>query len=176
MGIAATHSERVESLPGDELVAVAGLNTTHAISIGAAATDVWPWLVQIGQGRGGLYSYTWIENLIGCRMRNANRVHPEWQTLSVGDEISLHPKAPPLLVAALRVNQHLVLQSSAGFPWSWAFVLSDDGEKNCRLLVRTRVGWSNPVLGLFLWPVMGPGHYVMERRMMHGIRVRAERR
>ena len=175
MGIVATRLERVRPLPGDELVAAAKLNTTHAISIRAAAADVWPWLVQMGQGRGGLYSYTWIENWIGCRMRNANRIHPEWQTLSVGDEVSLHPKASPLLVAALCVNQHLVLQSSAGFPWSWAFVLSDDGEKDCRLLVRTRVGWSNPVLSLFLWPVMGPGHYVMERKMMHGIRVRAER-
>ncbi len=175
MGIVATRSERVQSLPGDELVPAAKLNTTHAISIDAVASEVWPWLVQMGQGRGGLYSYTWLENLIGCQMRNANRIHPEWQSLSVGDKVSLHPKAPPLSVAALCDNQHLVLQSAAGFPWSWAFVLSDAGDGHCRLLVRTRVGWSNPALGLFLWPVMGPGHYVMERKMMHGIRVRAER-
>lgn len=65
-------------LPGDELVEDPGIQTTRALTIDAAVRDVWPWLAQIGQDRGGFYSYEWLENLAGCRMRNAWRIHPEW--------------------------------------------------------------------------------------------------
>lgn len=171
MSIRATQEERAQPLPGDELVPKAKLVTTHAISIGAPPDKVWPWIVQMGQDRGGFYSYTMLENLLGCRMTNADRIHPEWQILSVGDSVSLHPRAKPLRVALIAANQHLVLQSSAGFPWTWAFVLAEESS-GCRLLARTRVAWSGTLAGLFLRPVMGPGHYVMESKMLLGIRDR----
>jgi hypothetical protein len=94
----ATDDEVQQPLPGDELAPPhPKLNTTHAITIHAPAVDVWPWLVQIGQDRGGFYSYTWLENLVGCHMRNADRLRPAWQRLAVGDSVWLHPKAPPSL-------------------------------------------------------------------------------
>jgi hypothetical protein len=81
-------------LPGDGLVTDPRGRTTRAISIRASAAEVWPWLVQIGQGRGGFYSFTWLENLAGCHITNAERTVPEWQGVKVGDPIALHPKAP----------------------------------------------------------------------------------
>lgn len=83
-------------MPCDELVEHPKLNATHAITIDAPASAVWPWLVQMGQTRGGFYSYAWLENLVGCHMHNADQIHPEWQDLKVGDQVWLHPKAPPL--------------------------------------------------------------------------------
>jgi hypothetical protein len=169
--IRATSEERQLVLPGDELIAAPKLSTTHAVDITATCEDVWPWLVQMGQGRGGFYSYTFIENLLGCRMKNANKVHSEWQDLAVGDLVNLHPKASPLSVVAIESSSYLVLQSTAGFPWTWAFILMPNANR-CRLLIRTRVSWSKPLLGCLLWPVMSPGHYVMERKMLLGIRSR----
>ena len=63
----------------------------HAIEIDAPAEEVWPWLAQLGQDRGGFYSYEWLENLAGCRMRNADRIHPEWQHREIGEKVMLHP-------------------------------------------------------------------------------------
>lgn len=131
--------------------------------------------MQMGQDRGGFYSYTLLENLLGCRMKNADRIRPEWQQRAVGDSVAIHPKAAPLRVAAIEEDSHLVLQATAGFPWTWAFVVVRH-ETQCRLLVRTRVSWSNPLLGFLIRPVMGPGHFIMERRMLLGIKARAERK
>lgn len=97
----ATAEEVKMPLPGDELLEHPKLNATHAITIDAPVADVWPWLVQVGQNRAGFYSYTWLENLVGCAMHNANQIVPEWQELKVGDEVWLHPKAPPLKVLAI---------------------------------------------------------------------------
>ncbi|HMA26843.1 MAG TPA: hypothetical protein VKO62_04340, partial [Solirubrobacterales bacterium] len=63
----------------------------HAIEVDAPAEQVWPWLAQLGQDRGGFYSYEWLENLAGCRMRNADRIHPEWQHREIGEKVMLHP-------------------------------------------------------------------------------------
>ena len=80
----ATREEVARALPGDELVAAPVTSATHAITIRAPAGDVWPWLVQLGQNRGGLYSYQWLENLVGCQMRNTDRIIPELQHLQEG--------------------------------------------------------------------------------------------
>ncbi len=149
--------------------------TNHAIEIPAAAADVWPWLVQIGQGRGGFYSYSFFENLIGCRIKNADRIHEAWQTLAVGDSISLHPSAKKLTVAELEPNQHLVLTQEEPFCWSWSFNLIPITAQTCRLLIRTRVRWKQNLAGWLLRPLMTVGHYVMERKMLTGIRQRVTR-
>src|SRR4051794_18649100 len=95
----ATEDEARASLLGDDLVPQPRLRSTRALTIDASVRDVWLWLAQIGQHRAGFYSYAWLENLVGCHMPNVDRVVPEWQTIEVGDQIWLHPKAPPLRVA-----------------------------------------------------------------------------
>jgi len=72
-------------LPGDEYIAKAKGELTQAITIRASAADIWPWIAQIGQGRGGLYSYEFLENLVGCNIHNADRIIPELQNLNIGD-------------------------------------------------------------------------------------------
>src|ERR1041385_7675279 len=130
----ATDEELLESLPGDELVSRARLKATHAITIKAPAAEIWPWLVQMGQNRGGFYSYTWLENLVGCHMRNADEIVPEWQELKVGDKVWLHPKAAPVQVAVIEPGRAIVLK-----PWG-AFVLQPVNEKTARLIIRLQRG------------------------------------
>lgn len=170
----ATNEESHEALPGDELALQPKLKATHAITINAPATDVWPWLVQMGQDRGGFYSYTWLENLVGCHMRNADEVVREWQELKVGDSVWLHPKAPPTKVAAVEPGRAIVLKG-----WG-AFVLKPIDEKTTRLIIRSQGDYDpdlkNPVLNFLLWRVVfEPAHFIMERKMLLGIKERAEK-
>lgn len=88
----ATGQECGEALPGDELIEHADLTATRAITIHAPADDVWPWSAQLGQGRGGFYSYDFLENLVGCDIHSADRIVPEWQDVAVGDAIRLAPQ------------------------------------------------------------------------------------
>ena len=169
----ATEEELKMPLPGDGLVENPKLNATHAITINAPITDVWPWLVQVGQNRGGFYSYTWLENLVGCEMRNAEQIVPEWQELKVGDEVWLHPKAPPLKVLAIERGRAFVLENS------WTFYLRPIGERTTRLIIRGRGEFNpdlkNALLNFILWRgVFEPAHFIMERKMMLGIKQRAE--
>ena len=77
-------------LPGDELLPKDGTRILHAVTIDAPVEEVWPWLAQLGQDRGGFYSYEWLENLAGCQMQNADRVRPEWQHRELGETVHLH--------------------------------------------------------------------------------------
>jgi hypothetical protein len=170
----ATDEELRAPLPGDELVPHAKLKATHAITINAPTADIWPWLVQMGQNRGGFYSYTRLENLVGCHMRNADEIVPEWQELKIGDKVWLHPKAPPVEVAAIEPGRAIVLK-----PWG-AFVLHPIDEKRTRLIVRSQGDYDpdlrNPLLNFLLWRVVyEPAHFIMERRMLLGIKQRAEK-
>lgn len=170
----ATEEELCQTLPGDELAQTPRLKATHAITIDAPADDVWPWLVQMGQTRGGFYSYTWLENLVGCHMRNADRIVPEWQELKVGDSVWLHPKAPPAQVAAIDPGRAIVLKG-----WG-AFVLQPIDDKTTRLIIRSQGDYEpnlgNAVLNFLLWRVVfEPAHFIMERKMLLGIKARAEK-
>ena len=80
----ATDEELVATLPGDELVPHPDLTTTRAVTVNARAADVWPWIAQLGQGRGGFYSYDALENLVGCDIHSADRIVPAWQGVAVG--------------------------------------------------------------------------------------------
>jgi hypothetical protein len=169
----ATEEELKMSLPGDELVEHPKLNATHAITINAPVEDVWPWLVQVGQKRGGFYSYTWLENLVGCDMRNADQIVPEWQELRVGDEVWLHPEAPPLRVLMVEPERVIVLEKC------WTFFLRPIDENRTRLIIRGRGEFNpdlkNSILNFILWRgIFEPAHFIMERRMMLGIKERAE--
>src|SRR5690348_7187678 len=74
----ATYEEAAQPMPGDEEISQANFQSTRAITIKARAADIWPWLVQMGQGRGGFYTYAWLENLAGLRISNADQILPEF--------------------------------------------------------------------------------------------------
>ena len=170
----AKSAEKQQPLPGDPLVSKPKVTSTHGISLKVGAEQVWPWLVQMGQQKGGFYSYSTLENLIGCKIQNANRIHLEWQSLSIGDRVSLHPSAAPMYVKEIVENRHLVLAQERPVHWSWSFVLIPQKENGCRLLVRTRVAWRKYLHGLVLIPGVRIGHYLMERKMLLGIKQRCE--
>jgi hypothetical protein len=172
----ATDDEAGRDLPGDELLPEPDVVTTRAIAIAAPPVDVWPWLVQMGPGRAGAYTYDWIENLAGLDMHSAHDIVPEYQHLAVGDSWKLGPKGAVLRVARMSDASSLVLRSDDG-NWVWAFVLLPDGD-GCRLISRNRIRWAGAPL---LWSAvakyaMEPGSLVMERKMLLGIKQRAERR
>jgi hypothetical protein len=170
----ATEEEAGRSLPGDELLEDPAVVSTRAITIDAPPSAVWPWLVQMGSGRGGAYTYDWIENLFGLGMHSAERIHPEWQNLAVGDVVPGRESLQGMRVEVLDPERALVTRSEDG-TWVWAFVLEDLGGRT-RLLSRNRIAMPDPSLGDRIgMAVMEPGSLVMERKMLHGIKERAER-
>ncbi len=170
----ATAEEAERALPGDDLLSVADVVSTRAVTIDAPPSAVWPWLVQMGSGRGGAYTYDWIENLFGLGMKSAHTIHPEWQTLAVGDVIPGRASLPGMRVEALEPERALVTRSEDG-TWVWAFSLDDLGGRT-RLLSRNRIALPDASLGDRIgMAVMEPGSLVMERKMLHGLKERAER-
>ena len=167
----ATAAEAASTLPGDELLAEADGVSTRAIDIDAPAADVWPWLAQMGPApRGGAYTYDWIENLLGLNMHSVDSVLPEFQHPQVGDTIDLGSNR--MRVQRVEPNQVIAWRSEDG-NWVWAFTLVEQQGKT-RLISRNR--YRLPTLGarIVMLP-MEPGSLVMERRMLQGIRDRAER-
>ena len=171
----ATESEAVRDLPGDDLLPAAGIVSTRAIKVDAPPSAIWPWLVQMGPGRGGAYTYDWIENIMGLGMHSADRILPEYQHLGVGDEQRLGKRGPTLRVAELEPERWLVLRSDDG-NWVWAFSLVPDGQ-GTRLVSRNRIATESASrLGQALNRyAMEPGSLIMERKMLLGIKDRAER-
>jgi hypothetical protein len=176
----ATDEETRRILPGDELVPTPRWQYTHAVTIHAPPEQVWPWLAQIGYGRGGLYSYQGLENLIGCDIRNADRILPEFQTLRVGDSIQIDSRIPPLPIALLEPGRVLVLHGvpSAENPvnTSWGFYLDALDARHTRLITRSRSDYPLTPAMRFWWGplVIEPIGFVMERKMLLGIKQRAE--
>jgi hypothetical protein len=154
-------------LPGDELVINPGIEMTRAVTIDAPVETVWPWLAQIGQDRGAFYSYDWLENLAGCHLKNAERIHSEWQHRTVGDTVLLHPCAGPKL-ARFEPNR------AYAFDVGWYFALESLADGRTRLFARSRVPRGLPSL-LYAIFIELP-HFIMERKMLLGIKRRAERR
>jgi hypothetical protein len=153
----------------------------HGVTIAAPAHAIWPWLVQLGQDRGGFYSYDWLERFAGDPIRNADRIHPEWQTLHVGDLVRAAPanylggifgSELGWRVTAIDPPRSLVLEG-----WG-AFILRPVNDSTTRLLVRTRGGGTPTYAGVALAPigllVFEPAHFIMERGMLLGIKRRAE--
>ena len=167
----ATEAEATARLPGDELLEAADGVATRAITINAPASAVWPWLAQMGPSpRGGAYTYDWIENLLGLNMHSADRVLPDYQHPQVGDTLGYGKNRMRFeLVEPQRV---LALRSEDG-NWVWSFVLTEDNGTT-RLISRNRFRLPSLTAKIGLVP-MEPGSLVMERKMLHGIRRRAER-
>lgn len=171
----AADDEPTRTLPGDDLLENPDLLSTRAISIGAPTNAVWPWLAQMGSGRGGVYTYDWIENLFGLHMHSVDVVLPQFQNIQVGDAQQLGKNGPVLRVAVADPESALVLRSDDG-NWVWAFCLVHEGT-GTRLISRNRIatpGASWPTRAFYRY-VMEPGSLVMERKMLLGIKQRAER-
>ncbi len=129
----------------------------------------------MGSGRGGVYTYDWIENLFGLHMHSVDVVLPQFQKIQVGDAQQLGKNGPVLRVAVADPESALVLRSDDG-NWVWAFCLVRDGT-GTRLISRNRIatpGAPWPSRAFYRY-VMEPGSLVMERKMLQGIKIRAER-
>lgn len=165
-------------LPGDELVSPGTARTTRAVTIDAPLHAVWPWLAQVGEDRGGFYSYSMLERAAGAHIHNATSIHTEWQDVHVGDTVWLarrYGDAARQVVAAVEPESHLVLMSPADFErvqrgekasGAWGFYLRRDDEWT-RLLARSSGG----VVGHAVFDI---AHFVMEQKMLRGIRDRAQ--
>ncbi len=167
----ATAAESEARMPGDDLLEIADGVTTRAIEIDAPSWTVWPWLAQMGPSpRGGAYSYDWIENVLGLDMHSAHGVLPEFQHPRIGDTITLGSRK--MALRRLDPERSLSWQSQDG-NWVWTFVLTHHGERT-RLISRNRYRLPGRGARLAL-AVMEPGSLVMERKMLRGIKQRAER-
>ncbi len=177
-----TAAERAMTLPGDALVPVAHYRIDHGITINAPTTAVWAWLIQIGQDRGGFYSYSSLENAIGAQVTNAEQIIPEWQSRRVGELVRSVPSnwmggrfGSDLgwRILELVPGQAMVLEG-----WG-SFTLFSINDSTTRMLIRTR-GSGLPSAGSVVLSPLGllvfePAHLIMERRMLLGIKERAER-
>jgi hypothetical protein len=175
-----TAAELASALPGDDLVAIANITATRAITIPAAAEAVWPWIAQLGQGRGGFYTYDFLENLVGCDIHSADRIVPEWQSITVGDEVRLHPEVG-LRVALLDPGTALVLRGgipmgpvAPPYDFTWAFIVRAQDDGTTRLVVRERYEYTRWWSSLLVEPVQLIS-FVMSQRMLRGIKQRAQR-
>jgi hypothetical protein len=176
----ATDEECDAILAGNDLIPNPDLTATRAITVHAPAEQVWPWVAQLGQGRGGFYSYDALENLVGCHIHSADRIVPEWQDVKVGDQVKLHPEVG-LEVAVVEPGRALVLRGGVPmgavpppYDFTWAFVLREQPDGTTRLLVRERYAYTQPGVGFLVEPVAVVA-FVMSQRMLRGIRDRAER-
>jgi hypothetical protein len=174
--------ETTRPLPGDELLEVADLQSTRAISIGAPPAAVWSWVAQIGQNRAGFYAYDWLENLVGCDIHSADVLMPEKRIGRVGEAVNLHPQVA-LDVALFEEGTHLVLRGGVGpdgrsegapYDFTWAFVVVDGPGGSTRLVVRERYAYLESWAGALVEPIEFVS-FLMTQRMLRGIRDRAER-
>lgn len=189
----ATQEEAARSWPGDDIVPAPRWWWHHAVEIAAPASAVWPWVVQIGADRGGFYSYEALENLAGCHLDNAERIHPEWQSLAVGDGLRVHPKMPPLpihwvepergFVAGTRIELGTERVIPLGSPLpeehlavSWLFAITPLAGDRSQFVSRYRVSYGDDLqTRLSMGPVwIEPIGTVMDGRMLAGLRERAE--
>jgi hypothetical protein len=174
------------ALPGDDLVATPRWGWTHGIEIDAPADVVWPWISQIGADRAGFSSYQWLENIPGCDIRNAETVHPEW-AVKEGDGLRLHPDVPALPVVLVEPGRCFVahlgpepgtdLEHDHWADVSWLFLVEPLGPHRCRVVSRYRCATSDDLATRLQF---GPTFiesvgFAMDRRMLRGIKERAER-
>ncbi|WP_409329858.1 hypothetical protein [Trujillonella humicola] len=185
----ATRAERRRLLPGDDLCPSPQATTTHAITIDAPPGHVWPWLVQMGWGRGQWYTARWVDRLLfPANGPSADRLVPEWQRLAPGDRILDGPPEAECAFVVRRVERDrcLVLHSrehlppgwaqrhAAGIDWSWAFVLEPLPGGRTRFLLRSRLRlWPRWVEAGYVVAVV-PADFVMSRQMLRGVKRRAE--
>lgn len=178
----ATPAEVGQALPGDELLSAPMISWTNARTINAPPDQVWPWLAQMGDTRGAFYSFTFIEDRVGAlsgaadyavNYTNANAIHPEWQDPQPGEEIiqgtlKWEGFEPGRSLLASATNPDVM-----GWTWLWQIAPTAGGQ-GTRLVNRIRIqpvgAGDNPIVSFFV----GNGAFIMEQRMMHGIKAHAE--
>ncbi len=135
--------ERDRAWPGDQFVSAEHETCTRAIDVASPTRDVWPWLLQFGLGRAGFYSYELLERLVGIPVKNVESIVPSLQSLLVGDQIRLHPKAPGIPVGALKTERYICFGASDDAPRptseparSFSIYLEPQGADACRLILR----------------------------------------
>jgi hypothetical protein len=185
----ATDAELSAAMPGDELVREPVLGYTRAVTVDAPPEAVWPWLVQIGQGRGGLYSFDGLENLVGCDIHSVDRIIPDLQSLEAGDLVRLGPVGYPcfrvhevtegaslVLVGADPQPPHAAAtpDSPAGMAtWQWQLRPTPDA-RGTRLVTRQRLTYPPTVAMSLVWHLVEPVGFVMERRMLRRLKALTE--
>lgn len=184
--------EAKRPLPGNELVSSPKSKFTHAIKINAPAKYVWPWIAQIGQGRGGFYTYEALENLIGLQIYNSEVVLPDFQNPTIGDTVAFSPEdRSPIVICehgrAMAIENSLDMDSKQLYDpkgpspknflhlsWLWYVEALDDN--HCRFISRNRVDYSPSFKNkLMFGPLTEPIVFAMDRKMCLGIKKRAER-
>ena len=188
-----TEEEATADLPGDELVLNPKLRMTWGITINAPVEDVWPWVVQIGQGRGGFYTYQFLENITGCEIYNADRILPEHQHIPLDAGVSLASGMPPMSVALHEEGHYFFLHTCMdmttmevfdpkqdSYPekvmnLGWGFYLQEISENQTRFLSRWLTDYAPALINkiainIFLEPI----GFVMGRKMLIGTKQRAE--
>ena len=173
----ATDDEVNRPLPGKEYVPDLKGGYTQAITIRASVSDVWPWVAQMGQGRGGFYTYDFLENLAGCNIHSADRILPEFQQWADGEGLQLYPDAPPIPLAAFEPDSTLLFagRDENEIGNSWGFYLDKIDESTTRLTARWYFDYK-PKLGyrILYNGIVEPISGVMQRKMLLGIKRRAE--
>jgi hypothetical protein len=167
----ATPAESRSAMPGDEYFPRAQFQATRAITIDAPPSEVWPWVLQVGYGRAGFYSYDLLD---GLGRPSAETIVPELQTVRVGDWVPMSPKVND--VTAFKIDSleppNRLLWSKPDSTWSWRL---DSAGGGTRLVTRVRVvyDWHKPAMALTSVVLMEFGDFAMMRRMLKGIRRRA---
>lgn len=170
-----TDAEVARTMAGDAAIADPPYQANMAITIAARPAHIWPWLVQIGYRRGGLYSYDWLDRLFGYLDRpSAERILPEFQQLAVGDVIPIGTGSG-FPVVAVEQDRALVLGGTTeGTQWSWEFGLYPLDEGHTRLVSRSRVRGPKTVAAFLVISLIEPAAFIMTRKMLLGLKRRAE--
>ncbi|MFC1998523.1 hypothetical protein ACFLVR_02635 [Chloroflexota bacterium] len=186
-----TEEELSRELPGDELIKEMKGWYNHAITIKAAPADVWPWIVQLGQNKGGFYSYELLENVAGSKIHNVDRIVAEFQDTAVGDAVMMTPKAAPYILTAIEPGRAFVLRLRVNLATndtvdveeplpekyqdgSWLFLIEETSEGATRMITRSRNDWNQSKTNTFFYGLFGIISIVMDRKLLKGIRKRAE--
>jgi hypothetical protein len=173
----ATADELESRIPGDDLVKNPTYETTLAVTVRARPREIWPWLLQMGRGRGGIYSYDWLDRLFGVLdAPSANRILSEFQSLAPGDVIPVG-HGPGFPVKEILSERALVMGDAdvpGGFAWSWTLAIVPLDAARSRLISRNRVRMPRRPSSVMMMAWLDPASFIMTRKMLLGIRRRAE--
>ena len=167
--------ERMQKFPGDSFLTDPVRTTNRGITINAPVQKIYPWILQLGADKSGMYSYTWVENLVNCKMAKDETFHPEWQNPTAGDLMKMCAgdfAPPPYIVAEVLPNQAVTFGHKTDEAWeeTWQFVLLPQTDGTTRLITRTS---TNMIGGI--WEIVRPISFVMERKMLLTIKDLSER-
>ena len=169
-----TTEERALAFPGDKFNEKPTKTINRAVTIQTAPEVIYPWLLQIGADKSGMYSYTWLERLTGCKMAKVEEIRPEWQELKEGDLMKMCAgdfAPPPYIVAKIIPNESVIFGHKEGEAWveTWEFRLLPQADGTTRLVTRTR---TNMIGGA--WEIFNRIAFVMERKMLLTLKHLAE--